>query len=206
MRTRILGVIAATLIGLTASAQAADLPYNSRPYTVSQPLNMYSWAGPYVGGNIGYAWGSTTNFPTEPNGVAGGIQGGYNWQYGQFVIGGEIDFQASGAEDRFAAWKFSNPFFGTVRGRVGYAMNNILVYATGGLAYGNLRLNAPGATESQWNAGWTIGAGAEVGLTQNWSAKAEYLYVDLSDSRFAITGLPHAYGFSVFRLGVNYRF
>ena len=97
-------------------------------------------------------------------------------------------------------------YVGTVRGRVGYAMNNVLIFATGGLAYGTVRAQIGGFTESRTSTGWTIGAGAEVGLTQHWSVKAEYLYVDLSDNRFAITGLPHAYAGSVFRLGVNYRF
>ena len=72
----------------TVSAQGADLPYGSRgPYTVNQPLNAYSWAGPYLGGNIGYAWGSVDNNPTRPSGFAGGVQGGYNWQNGPFVFG-----------------------------------------------------------------------------------------------------------------------
>ena len=61
-----------------------------------------------------------TNNPTRPSGVAGGVQGGYNWQSGQFVFGGEADLQISGADDTFAPWKFSNPWFGTVRGRAGY--------------------------------------------------------------------------------------
>ena len=126
--------------GLTASAQAADIPYGSRaPYTVNQPLNAYSWAGPYLGGNIGYAWGSVDNNPTRPSGFAGGVQGGYNWQNGPLVFGLEADIQASGANDTFAPWKFSNPWFGTVRGRVGYAVNNVLFYGTGGLAFGELR-------------------------------------------------------------------
>ena len=57
---------AAALIGLTGAAQAADLPYGSRaPYPVNQPLNAYSWAGPYLGGNIGYGWGGVDNNPTR---------------------------------------------------------------------------------------------------------------------------------------------
>jgi outer membrane immunogenic protein len=123
-----------------ASAHAADLPYGSRaPYTVNQPLNAFSWAGPYLGGNLGYNWGSVDNNPAKPSGVLGGVGGGYNWQTGQWVFGVEGDLQANGAEDTFAPWKFSNPWFGTVRGRVGYAFNNVLLYGTGGLAFGSLR-------------------------------------------------------------------
>jgi outer membrane immunogenic protein len=205
--SRIAFAAALMTAGLTVSAQAADIPYGSRaPYTVNQPLNAYSWAGPYLGGNIGYAWGSVDNNPTRPSGFVGGVQGGYNWQNGPWVYGLEADLQASGANDRFAPWKFSNPWFGTVRGRIGYAINNVLFYGTGGLAFGELRSRAAGVTESHTNAGWTAGVGAEFGFAQNWTAKIEYLYVDLSNSRFAITGMPNGYQFGLVRLGVNYRF
>jgi outer membrane immunogenic protein len=205
--SRIALVAALMTAGLTVSAQAADIPYGSRaPYTVNQPLNAYSWAGPYLGGNFGYGWGSVDNNPTKPHGVFGGVQGGYNWQNGPFVFGLEADIQASGANDTFAPWKFSNPWFGTVRGRVGYAMNNVMFYGTGGLAFGELRGQTFGLSESHTSAGWTAGVGAEFGIAQNWTAKIEYLYVDLSDSRFTITGLPNGYQFGLVRLGVNYRF
>jgi outer membrane immunogenic protein len=198
---------AAALAGLTASAQAADIPYGSRaPYTVNQPLNAWSWAGPYLGGNIGYAWGTVDNNGAKPSDFVGGVQGGYNWQSGPLVFGLEADIQASGANDTFAPWKFSNPWFGTVRGRVGYALNNVLFYGTGGLAFGELRAEGFGVSESRTSTGWTVGAGAEMGLAQNWTAKIEYLYVDLSDSRFAITGMPNGARFGLVRLGVNYRF
>jgi outer membrane immunogenic protein len=61
------------------------------------------------------------------------VQGGYNMQFGQFVFGGEADLGASGASDTFASWRFSNPWFGTVRGRDGVALDNILFYGTLGL-------------------------------------------------------------------------
>src|SRR5215218_3847713 len=90
----------------TMSAQAADMQYGARaPYTVNQPLNAYSWAGPYLGGNLGYAWGSVANNPTKPSGLAGGVQAGYNWQTGPWVFGVEGDINLSGANDTFAPWK-----------------------------------------------------------------------------------------------------
>ena len=190
---------------LVTSAAAADLPYR-QPYTVNQPLNAYSWAGPYLGANLGYAWGSVENSATKPDGVFGGAQAGYNWQNGQFVFGIEGDIQASAADDTFAPWKFSNPWFGTVRGRLGYAFNNVLVYGTGGLAFGELRAETFGLSESHTNAGWTLGVGAEFGIYQNWTAKVEYLYVDLSSSNFSITGAPNSYQFGLVRAGVNYHF
>jgi outer membrane immunogenic protein len=193
--------------GWTASVQAADLPYGSRgPYTVNQPLNMYSWAGPYLGGNVGWAWGTVDNNPTRPSGFVGGVQAGYNWQTGPWVFGVEGDLQATGASDTFAPWKFSNPWFGTVRGRAGYAFNNILFYGTTGLAFGELRGETFRLAETNTNAGWTVGLGAEFGLAQNWSAKLEYLYVDLNDSNFTITGAQNGYRFGLVRAGVNYHF
>src|SRR6204780_3223372 len=201
-------LVAAALIAAVSSVRAADLPYGSRaPYTVNQPLNMYSWAGPYIGGNIGWDWGSLDNNPPKPSGFVGGAQAGYNWQSGAMVFGLEGDLQASAADDTFAPWKFSNPWFGTVRGRVGYAFGNVLLYGTGGLAFGELRGETFGLAESHTNAGWTLGLGVEVGLTQNWSAKIEYLYVDLSDSTFTtITGVSNGSQFGLVRGGVNYHF
>src|SRR5258705_11313768 len=132
MKRFVSGTVALVATGWMASAQAADIPYGSRsPYTVNQPLNIYSWAGPYLGANLGYAWGSVDHNPTKPSGFVGGAQVGYNWQTGAWVFGVEGDIQATGADDTFAPWKFSNPWFGTVRGRAGYALSNILLFGTG---------------------------------------------------------------------------
>jgi len=202
----VLGTVALIAAGWTMSARAADLYGSRAPYTVNQPLNAYSWAGPYLGGNLGYAWGSVANNPTKPSGFVGGVQAGYNWQNGAFVFGVEGDIQATGAEETFAPWKFSNPWFGTVRGRAGYALNNVLLFGTGGLAFGELRATTFGVSESHTNAGWTLGAGAEMGFAPNWSAKVEYLYVDLANSNFVITGASNGYRFGLIRAGLNYRF
>ncbi|MET4043135.1 MULTISPECIES: outer membrane protein [unclassified Bradyrhizobium] len=207
MKGLVVGAAALAAVGWTASAEAADLNYGQRaPYTVNQPLNAYSWAGPYLGANLGYEWGSVNNNPAKPSGFVGGVQAGYNFQNGPWVFGVEGDIQAAGADDTFAPWKFSNPWFGTLRGRAGYAFSNVLFYGTAGLAFGELRAQTFGWTESHTSAGWTIGAGAEVGFAPNWSAKLEYLYIDLSTSQFAITGVSNGYSASVVRAGVNYHF
>ncbi|MCK1267881.1 outer membrane immunogenic protein [Bradyrhizobium sp. GM2.2] len=207
MKRLVVGAAALAAVGWTASAEAADLNYGQRaPYTVNQPLNAYSWAGPYLGGNLGYEWGSVNNNPAKPSGFVGGVQAGYNFQNGPWVFGVEGDIQAAGADDTFAPWKFSNPWFGTLRGRAGYAFSNVLFYGTAGLAFGELRAQTFGWTESHTSAGWTIGAGAEVMFAPNWSAKLEYLYIDLSTSQFAITGVSNGYSASVVRAGVNYHF
>lgn len=213
MNRLVLGAAAMIAAVWAASGRAADFNYGPRaPYTVNQPLNVYSWAGPYLGGNLGYSWGSVDNNPTKPSGFVGGAQAGYNWQTGPWLFGVEGDIQVTCADDTFAPWKFSNPWFGTVRGRAGYAVNNILFYGTAGLAFGELRgLTFGGISESHTNVGWTGGVGAEFGLSlfglaQNWSAKIEYLYVDLSDSQFVVTGAQNGSRFGLVRAGVNYHF
>jgi outer membrane immunogenic protein len=196
--------VALITAGWAMEAQGADFNYASRaaPYTVA----AYPWMGPYLGGNIGYAWGSVDNNWTKPSGVAGGVQAGYNFHQGPWVFGFEGDIQATGADDTFAPWKFSNPWFGTVRGRVGYTFSNVMFFGTGGLAFGELRATTFGLSESHTNAGWTLGAGAEMAFAQHWSAKIEYLYVDLANSNFVITGASNGYRFGLIRAGVNYRF
>jgi outer membrane immunogenic protein len=198
------GALAMTLaVGV---AGAADFPRGAPYYTVPAPMSGYSWTGPYLGGNLGYQWGDTTRNPTNPSGIAGGVQGGYNWQTGQFVFGAEADIAASGASDTFAPWKFSNRWFGTLRGRVGYAFNNILVYGTGGIAAGDGHAEMGVASESKTHFGWTAGVGMEVGLTPNLSARVEYLFIDLADKPYALTGTSNGFESSLLRLGFNYRF
>ena len=202
------GVLLATAVaaGAAGTALAADLP--AQPYyTAPAPLSASSWAGPYLGATIGYEWGTVSNNPTRPAGIAGGIEGGYNWQFGQFVAGIEADINASAAEDTFAPWQFSNPWFGTLRGRAGVAFGNTLVFGTAGLAIGGLTVDSPGnLSQSRTSAGWTAGAGVEVGFAPRWSAKAEWLYLDLSDRSFSVTGNTNGLAANLLRLGVNYHF
>jgi len=207
-------VVALTAAGFGASAQAADIPYGSPRYAAPpyypnvQPRLADCWLGPYLGGNIGYAWGSVDNNPAKPSGFVGGVQGGYNWRLNpSWVFGVEGDIQVTGADQTFAPWKFANPWFGTVRGRIGYTFdNNILFYGTGGLAFGELRGETYGLSESHTNAGWTAGVGAEFGFAPGWTAKVEYLYVDLSSTNFTITGVPNGYHFGTLRAGINFHF
>lgn len=191
----------------SVAAVAADLPRGPTPYYSNPaPAGVYNWSGFYAGANLGYEWGKITNSSINPGGVAGGIQGGYNWQSGQLVLGGETDIQISGADDTFAPYKFSNPWFGTLRARAGYAMNNILVYGTFGLAYGQVKAESGSLSEDKTQLGWTGGLGMEVGFAPNWSAKVEYLYMDLGERHYSITGADNALHSSVLRFGVNYHF
>src|SRR5690606_4844480 len=107
----------------------------------------------------------------------------------------------------FAPWQFSNPWFGTLRGRVGVAAwNNLLLYATGGLAFGGLQAQLNALEEDRSHIGWTVGAGAEYALTQNWSLKAEYIYMGFACCSYSVTGEDHGLDSNLFRFGFNFRF
>jgi outer membrane immunogenic protein len=235
-----LASIATAGLGLAfgAPALAADLgsPAPAPVYTKAPIAAPPSWTGFYVGGNVGYGWGdgdaSFNPLPTaagfialapqtlspNPSGVLGGIQAGYNWQTGIFVLGFETDFQGSGIKGSSTLSPFLQdtgaPFngtlsasedidwFGTVRGRVGFTpVSPLLVYGTGGLAYGDVKY----ATNSDFNpmgnqqypaaitatkVGWTAGAGVEWMFARNWSTKVEYLYYDLGTESATANGTP----------------
>jgi outer membrane immunogenic protein len=216
MRKTAIGGIAA--LALTAEANAGDLPpypglCDGRPcpqiYSPPPPVPydpyLY-WCGPYIGANLGFQSGTVSNSGAKPIGVAAGIQGGYLWQFGQWVAGWEADFQFSSADDTFAGVKFANPWFGTVRGRGGIAFDSVLLYGTLGLAYGQTRAEIASVRENNFSIGGTFGAGVEFAVSRNWSVKAEYLRVDLSSQHFTLTGVDHGLSSNVVRVGVNYRF
>jgi len=196
---------AAASIAITGAASAADLTPNF--YGAPPSYLAFTWAGLYVGATLGYEWGSIDNNPTHPNGVAGGFETGFNWQNGNFVYGGEADINFSAANDTFAPWQFSNPWFGTVRRRAGVAISNVLLFGTAGLAYGELTGTTSGnLSESHTSLGWVAGFGAEVSFAQHWSAKAEWLYLNLDDRHFSVTAANNGLAANLVRLGLNYHF
>ena len=216
------GVLA--MAGLIEAASAADMS-RPPPLATKAPFMApyYNWTGFYAGINGGYGWG-TSNWSGlgssfDVNGGLFGGQLGYNWQFGQFVYGleGDLDWTdlrgtASLLNCGATSCRTKNDFLATVRGRVGYAADRWMPYLTGGLAVGNIRATVPGfAGIDQTNAGWTLGGGVEVALVGNWTAKAEYLYVDLGTAGCgAVCGLPAGNNVSlttnIVRGGINYRF
>ncbi len=205
---------------------------------VVQPI-PFSWTGFYVGGSAGFISNNSTgddgglggdgmiNSPAtyQIGGVGGlfGVNVGYNYQFApNWVLGIEADIAGStlsnyGYQDIYGSEVYSKlSSLGTVRGRFGYAFDRLLVYATGGLAFGNVHNRASyqqetGYTvdESKWKTGWTVGGGLEYALTNNWTVRAEGLYVDLGSSSF-ISPSGCSFGFknsyALGRLGVNYKF
>lgn len=218
----------AALVALAAAAQvgaagAADLGvrYPQQPYVKAPLYNpAFSWSGFYLGLNGGGGWARSTWDRTGGFDLSGGVIGGtagFNWQTGQVVLGAEGDVDWSGLSGTTAAGcpagcTTRNDWLGTVRGRAGYAFDRFLPYVTGGLAAGDIRASPPGFSgASQTNLGWTVGAGLEVAIAGNWSAKAEYLHVDLGSFNCGLNcGLVAPDNVSlqanVGRGGVNYKF
>ena len=183
-----------SLLGLAATgAIAADIPRAAPAYkapAVYAPI--FTWTGGYVGINGGYGWGRSdwTGYGAEPR-VSGGLVGltlGYNWQTGPWVFGLEGDIDWSDIRGGFTnaacptGCETRNSWLGTARGRLGYAIDRVMPYVTGGLAVGDIRTTQAGFTGArETNAGWTVGAGIEAALAPNWTAKVEYLHVNLGD-------------------------
>jgi outer membrane immunogenic protein len=158
-----------------------------------------------VGANVGYGESGNTDY-LDPTGAFGGGQIGYNFQRGNIVFGVEADFQGAGISDSNAFHKSEMNWFGTIRGRLGYAFDKTLVYGTGGFAYGNVD-NSGFPSETQ--SGWVVGGGVEYKLAPAWSLKAEYQYLNLDATDPAGAGRlgDAALGQTevhTFRVGINY--
>lgn len=216
----------ACLLTLTGAASAADLaarPYTKAPLSVA---SVYNWSGFYLGIVGGGAWEAASGDPKMKGGFVGGTAG-YNWQTGNVVFGIEADgtwadvsATATGATvvPGFgvvsATASSKTDAMGTVRGRIGYAVNNVLFYGTGGYAWidNKITLSALGVSvsDSKWHSGWTVGAGVEAFFAPQWSVKGEYLYRSLgSENYFSSLGTPLASGtvnFHTVQVGVNYHF
>jgi outer membrane immunogenic protein len=197
-------------------AGAADLGNDDRgakdyddPIVV--PKSYFSWTGFYIGGHLGYGWGSTSSsgdggafgaedgFTVQPYGWMAGVTVGYNWQFDDFVVGLEGDLGYLGAEDsQENALAFVNAEYGgygTLTGRLGYAEDRWLFYAKGGLAFADIE-NTGGAftvggdvdpgdftSLQEVRVGWALGAGVEYAFQRDLSMKIEYLYMDFGDDR-----------------------
>src|SRR5271165_4885131 len=224
------------------SATAADwygAPQEPGGYKEVLYVPAATWSGFYAGVNAGGGWSGANGqlaLPpffggVQPSGGFGGLQVGYNWQggfgYRPLVLGIEADIQISaidgeGGDSAGDIFRSRLQDFGTVRGRIGYAMDRILVYFTGGFAYGSVRneasfLNTTGADflTDPTATGYALGGGVEYRLNSALSIKGEYQYINLGTNNpvdIAIgAGLYTANGgtvrddaFHTFRVGFNW--
>jgi outer membrane immunogenic protein len=188
-------ILPAAFLAVAAPAVAADIP-SPQPPPPYTPPPLFTWTGLYLGGQIGYAWGTDTvtvspfGFGTNftPNGVVGGAHVGYNLQFNQFVAGLEGDVEGTGISRNFSpggvTYNTHIPVQGSIRARVGIAFDQVLLYATGGAAFAGFETTVTGFGSdrtSETRAGWTVGGGLEYAVTPNWSIRAEYRYADFGD-------------------------
>jgi outer membrane immunogenic protein len=228
MKKFLLGAAALVALG-SAPAVAADMYIKAPPAAPA----VWSWTGVYIGANGGGGWGTSRHDPTtgmstgdfKTSGGIGGFTAGYNWQTGSFVWGFETDIDLA---DIKGSTHCPNPAFtcstgdswlGTARGRLGWTVTpNLLLYGTGGAAYGDISATVTPAnvgttgTQSATKTGWAAGGGIEWMFYRNWTAKVEYLRVDLGS--FTCTpgncGLIPAVGVKfeadIVRAGLNLKF
>ncbi len=241
-----LGLVAA-IAATTTAAQAADMAYKAAPVA---PIATYNWSGIYVGADVGYAWGASRGcgsssdflaigpcYRYHADGVIGGGFVGGNYQINQLVLGVEADWQAANARGNSPNLMFGGPpgytiatninDYGSLRGRVGIALDRFMIFGTGGVAWGSWSTSYSifGTTPPFYinnvneHVGWTAGFGGEYAITNNVLLRAEYRYTDLGSSRFSagtvINGVysaPNAgdtgnrVTMSDVRLGVAYKF
>lgn len=214
----------------------------SAPALAEPPSPLFNWTGFYVGGQAGYGFGksfqcfncnsgggSTDKYTID--GATGGVAVGYNWQFApHWLIGVETDFSFSNiggggqSAPGYSCGTGSDPCktevdnFGTVRGRIGFTTGNLLLYGTGGWAYGRafarvVSCISPVCQGSRDLSGWTAGGGVEYAFSPNWTARVEYLRVDLGQFVFdnvttGCTGIHCSSDarFNVVRAGLSYKF
>ena len=212
-------------------------PYGRRDHgsIKDEPLHKpFSWTGFYVGATAGYGWGESrfddgaTSNPFDLDGFVAGGTLGYNYQFhGTWVVGLEADISYSDISGSFGPGNLGQPngagwgcgsgpcvtdvnWFGTVRGRVGPTLGPVFFYATGGFAYGEFESAIQNTTTwrtGNTNVGWTAGGGIEYAFAPNWSAKVEYLHVDLGWSdRTPAQNFKSDAEFDIVRAGLNYQF
>jgi outer membrane immunogenic protein len=226
-------LITASLVAISAAAPASAADLAARPYTKAPPMiaAIYDWSGFYIGINGGGAtsrncWNNTV-FGTEgchdaTGGTVGG-QVGYRWQTGPVVFGVEAqgnwaDFKGSNTSLVFGDTNRTKiDAFGLFTGQIGYAWNNVLLYAKGGAAVTDNKydiISVPGGgllastTDTRWGA--TVGAGIEYGFASNWSLGFEYdhLFMDHHDVNFpaVLTTDSIKQDVDLFTARVNYKF
>ena len=208
-------LIAAFLLATSAiPAAAADLPLKAPVYKAPAVSPAYNWSGWYVGGHVGYLWGNTSVWDegvliesdASTDGVVGGLLAGVNWQSGAFVFGIEGDFgwtnaHGTGGDGGAVLVTKTNLYdfnrTSHVRGRVGYAMNNWLLFMAGGLALADFDYTqittvvSSGGGGGAVYSGWSIGGGVDYAISPNWIGRIEYLYDDYGSKNYLIGGDPY---------------
>jgi outer membrane immunogenic protein len=244
MKAILLAAVAASTLGFAIPATAADMP--ARVYTKAPPAMapVFSWAGFYVGAHVGYAWGdehdnlsdtlTTLGDKFDIDGVIGGVHAGYNWQAGATLFGIEGDFDGSGIKGSFfpvdadlqqflgrdGTLSFKSHWQASLRARLGVVTGNWLLYATGGVAFADVKsnldfLDCEGSCvfkeDSHVLVGWTAGGGVEHAFSPNWIGRVEARYTDFGSKSFNYNdSIPEAtrvkFNITSVTAGLSYKF
>jgi outer membrane immunogenic protein len=244
MRERSIVAAAAAMLTATGHVLAADLPAPTLPPTapaIYSWTGVYvgvngGWADgiskwtndcPACTASTPLPGGTTGSFSVSGY-LAGGTLGA-NYQIGSWVYGIEGDFDwthltgnsgstCGGLSDAVpppTGCETESEWLATLRGRVGYAFDNVLLYGTAGAAVSRIKtgLIPPSTFDSSTEAGWTVGAGLEVGFAPNWTAKAEYLFIDMPNATCttavncgAAAGSTVTFNENIVRVGINFKF
>lgn len=189
-RLAIVGAGLLSIAGFVNAASAADLPAQIYTKAPPPPAAVYNWTGFYAGLHVGgdyinattSAVGGNSSGSGQTNRFLGGILGGYNWQTGPWVFGVEGDWSSIAY--------LGNPNLFTLRGRAGFAYNNLLFYLTGGVGtvdyhFGRIILGIGEVQPMQQRAtGPVAGVGIEARLPHNFGLRAEGLYFDGGTQRY----------------------
>jgi outer membrane immunogenic protein len=229
-KMKVLALATILAIGSAGYAAAADAVVDE----VVVVESAYNWSGVYVGGQIGYAFGSADyvydsgsdpdyDYNHDPDGFIGGLYAGYNYQFANgIVLGGEADIVWGDLEDTSVApgdprydATTEVDWMGSARVRLGYAFDRFLPYVTGGVAFGHFDFDERDFGAFYGNAdgdlvGWTLGLGGEYALTDNWIIRGEYRYTEFGDEDFVEQPVDDDFSVDVrthdIRLGVAYKF
>jgi len=192
MRTLIISLMASTVAVLAfTQVQAADMvdEIPAAPAADYSAAPAGDWSGAYVGGTGSYNWGKfdgNKGSKRQDNGVGGGLYGGYNMQNGQMVYGAEADVGYSGLNEHVGATKVEQGVNGSLRGRVGVALDPVMVYGTAGVAGANIKASDGTSSDKRGAFGWTAGAGVEAKVTDTISARVEYRYSDYGSRTYKL--------------------
>lgn len=200
----------------------------------AQPMPALNWQGPYAGLFTAYGFGSdvpgTTDFlgafnaRLSPRGLIAGAFAGHDWRHGNVVLGIEADAALGAIRDDVAirgpggsiVANAQAQWLATLRGRVGFAADRALFYATAGLAVGQIRaegeivipalgLSVSSVTRAA-HVGYTLGGGAAIAIDDRWSLRAEYLFVDLGRQRHLDGAFDLGLRMHLVRAGLAFRF
>ena len=220
---------AAALVALAAPAAAADLaarPYTKAPAAPTVPATIYNWTGFYIGGHIGGAFAGNNSLEGNGGRFLGGVQGGFDYQFApNWVTGIEAEYSWMNRNNTGVTFPGGvvvtdrQNQLGSVTGRIGVAVDSVLLYGKGGYAWrdnSNIGVSVAGVptaftTNGNHKDGFTVGAGLEYMFAPNWSAKAEYQYYNFGNTTFTtgpadISGRSFRNDEHTAKVGVNYRF